>query len=187
MFEIYKDALQEEIIFIGNEINFNHYKNIILVGLHVKEFVWVEDFIKTYTSKLPVDRRENALNYNLAEVYFQQNNYQKVIELLREVEYKNLIYALGGKLMLLKTYYELNEIAALDSLVDSFRIYLRRNRTISKDVREQYMNVLKFVKKLSGIAPYDRVGLEKVKEQIHECKALAAKNWILEKVQELEK
>lgn len=184
LFEIYKDTLKNEIIFINNEMTFNHYKNIITIGLHVKEFEWVEEFIQIYTPKLPKLHQENALTYNLAQVYFSKKDYPKVIEQLREVEYKNLIYALGGKLMLLKTYYELDEIAALDSLIDSFRIYLRRNRTISKDVRQQYMNVLKFVKKLSGLAPYDKAGLEKVTKEIHECKALAAKNWILEKVGE---
>ncbi len=184
LFNIYKDTLVEEIIFIGNEINLNHYKNIITISVQIKKFDWVENFIQTYTSKIPEAYRDNALTYNLARVYFAKKDYPKVIEQLREVEYKNLIYALGGKLMLLKTYYELDEIAALDSLIDSFRIYLRRNRTISKDVRQQYMNVLKFVKKLSGLAPYDKVGLEKVTKEIHECKALADKNWILEKVEE---
>lgn len=184
LFEIYKDTLDKEIIFISNEIAFNHYKNIITIGLHIKEFEWVEEFIQIYAPKLPKAHQDNALIYNLAQVSFSKKDYQKVIELLREVEYKNLIYALGGKLMLLKTYYELDEIAALDSLIDSFRIYLRRNRTISKDVRQQYMNVLKFVKKLSGLAPYDKAGLEKVTKEIHECKALADKNWILEKVGE---
>lgn len=184
LFEIYKDTLIREIIFINNEITLNHFKNIITVGVQIKEFSWVEDFIQTYTSKLPKAHQENALTYNLAKVYFHKKDYQKVIVQLREVEYKNLIYALGGKLMLLKTYYELNEYAALDSLIDSFRIYLRRNRTISKDVRQQYMNVLKFVKKLSGLAPYDKTGLAKVTKEIHECKALADKNWILEKVAE---
>ena len=184
LFEIYKDSLTTEIIFIGNEINFNHYKNIITVGVQIKEFDWVENFIQTYTPKLPKAHQENALTYNLAKVYFHQKDYEKVIEQLREVEYKDLIYALGGKLMLLKTYYELKEHTALDSLIDSFRIYLRRNRTISKEVRQQYMNVLRFVKKLASLAPYDTKGLEKTKQQIQECKALADKNWILEKVEE---
>ncbi|MFT4973726.1 MAG: hypothetical protein ACI9JY_002936, partial [Saprospiraceae bacterium] len=184
LFEIYKDTLIREIIFVNNEITLNHYKNIITVGVHIKEFEWVENFIQNYTPKLPKNHQENALTYNLAKVFFSKKDYLKVIEQLREVEYKTLIYALGGKLMLLKTYYELNEIAALDSLIDSFRIYLRRNRTISKDVRQQYMNVLRFVKKLSGLAPYDKAGLAKVTKEIHACKALADKNWILEKVGE---
>ena len=91
---------------------------------------------------------------------------------------------MGGKLMLLKTYYELNETMTLDSLIDSFSIYLRRNRLISKEVKQQYMNVLRFTKKLSNIPKYDKNAVEKIKIQINNCKALASKNWLLEKVQE---
>ena len=76
-----------------------------------------------------------------------------MIEQLQEVEYKNHVYALGGKLTLLKTYYELKEYIALDSLTDSFRIYIRRNKIISREVKQQYLNVLRFVKKLSSTIP----------------------------------
>ena len=86
--------------------------------------------------------------------------------------------------MLLKTYYELKEVNALDSLIDSFRIYLHRNKLISRDVRQQYMNVLRFVRKLPLEKTYDKESVQKLKGQIESCKALAAKQWLLEKVDE---
>lgn len=187
LFEIYKTLLERDILLENGVLAPQDYKNIITVGLYIKEFDWVENFIRTYTEKLPPADQENAKTYNLAKVYFQQAHYEKVIEQLREVEYQNLNYALGGKLMLLKTYYELNEYLALDSLMDSFRIYLRRNKLISKDVRQQYLNVLRFVKKLSNIRPGDEVALAKTRQQINDCKALADKSWILQKLAELEK
>ena len=187
LFDIFKTLIQNDIIFKNGILDPQDYKNIITVGLYAKKFEWVEDFIQTYTGRLPKDNQENALNYNLAKVYFHQKQYDKVIEQLREVVYKNPIYALGGKLMLLKTYYELDEVRALDSLIDSFRIYLRRNQLISKAVKQQYLNVLRFVKKLASVAPYDTKALPKIKQQIDRCKALADKKWILEKLQEKEK
>ena len=72
-------------------------------------------------------------------------------------------------------------------MIDSFRIYVLRNKLISRDLRQQYTNVLRFVKRLASLAPYDRKGIKKIKKQIEECKALADKKWILEKVAELEK
>lgn len=163
------------------------YKTITHVGIQVQEFAWTEAFIQEYTPKLPPEERENALTYNLAKVYFAQQQYEKVIEQLREVEYDNLTYALGGKLMLLKTYYELNEYLALDSLLDSFRVYLRRNKVISKEVRQQYLNVLRFIKKLSNVRPGDAAAVAKIEQQIAECKNLADKGWIVQKVEELKK
>lgn len=185
LFLIYKIILKKELLLYKNIFPSQDYKTIITVGLQVKEFEWTETFIQNYTPKLPPEERENALTYNLAKVYFAQQQYKKVIEQLREVEYDNLTYALGGKLMLLKTYYELNEYLALDSLIDSFRVYLRRNQTISKDVRQQYLNVLRFIKKLSNVRPGDRAAITKIEQQIQECKNLADKGWIVSKVEEL--
>ncbi|MCB0640427.1 MAG: hypothetical protein KDC44_02255 [Phaeodactylibacter sp.] len=185
LFAVYRIALEEGIIFEADELPINHYKNIITVGLHVSAFAWIEQFIQQYTGRLPKEHQENALNYNLAKVYFHQGKYDSVIELLREVEYENLVYALGGKLMLLKTYYELQELAALDSLMDSFRIYLRRNKRLSREAKQQYLNVLRFVKKLSNADPYDKASLQKLQSQIEDCKALADKVWIMDKMRAL--
>ena len=185
LFDIFKTLLEERIILKDKIISPQNYKNIITAGLQVKEYLWVENFIQTYTSYLPKAHRENALTYNLAKVYFSQKKYNQVIEQLREVEDKNHVYALGGKLTLLKTYYELKEFQALDSLIDSFRIYIRRNKIISREVKQQYLNVLRFVKKLSTTLRRDKKSIDKIKNQIDKCKALADKKWILEKVEEL--
>lgn len=182
LLSLYQTALDKEIIFENGELDLRHYKNIITISLHVKEFSWVEDFIQNYTHLLPKTDQENALNYNLANVYFHKGEYEKVIEQLREVEYQTIEYALGSKLLLLRTYFELDEDQALDSLVDSFRIYLRRNRLISKDEKQRHLNLLRFTRKLATLAPYDQAGKEKLRLQIEKCKALAAKKWLLGKL-----
>jgi hypothetical protein len=182
LFNINKTLIDKSLISSDGEIAPGNYKNIITVGLMVDESAWVESFIQEYSQYLPKANQDNDLNYNLAKVYFHEKNYHKVIAQLREVEYKNLLYSLGGKLMLLKTYYELKEGNALDSLIDSFRIYLHRNQEISLNVRQQYLNVLRFVRKLPLEKSYDKAALQKLKQQIEGCKALAAKQWLLEKV-----
>ena len=184
LFEILKMQIDQGNVLHNGFITAQSYKNIISVGLHLQQFDWVEEFIQTYTDKLPKENQDNNLKYNLAKVYFYKEEYHEVIEQLREVEYKTLAHSIGGKLMLLKTYFELKETMALDSLIDSFSIYLRRNRLISKDVKQQVMNVLRFTKKLANIPEYDKNAIEKIEIQINNCKALAAKNWLLEKVEE---
>lgn len=186
LFDIFKRAMDAGLLLKDGRLDPQDYKNIITVALFVQAFDWVESFIQDYTSHLPEDNQGNALAYNLAKVYFHQGQYEKVIAQLREVEYQSLVYALGSKLMLLKTYFELGEYLALDSLIESFRIYLRRKGEISRQVRQQYMNVLRFVKKLSNLAPHDRQGLAKIKEEALACEELAAKKWILEKIGEME-
>ncbi|MCU0348259.1 MAG: hypothetical protein MUC59_15060 [Saprospiraceae bacterium] len=183
LFSLYRIALNKEIIFENGQLNPHHYKNIITVGLHIKEFAWVETFIQDYTHRLPKSDQDNALNFNLAQVYFYQKRYDRVIELLQEVEYQNLAYSLGSRVILLRTYFELGEDQALESLIDSYRIFLRRNRLISKEVKQQYLNMLRFTRKLSQLAPYDKKGIEKARQEIENCKSLTGKKWLLEKAE----
>lgn len=185
LFDLYKIALEKKVLLDKDRLDFQHYKNVIAISLKVKEYDWAEYFIQTYTQYLTEEKRENARNFNLANLYFSQQLYDKVIEQLGTVQYKSHLYALGCKTILLKTYFELKEYQALDSLIDSFRIYIRRNKMISKEVQQQYLNLLRFTKKLAGILPRDKQTIEKVNNQIQNCKALAGKNWILEKVKEL--
>lgn len=185
LFELFKKGMQAGLLLKEGLLDPQDYKNIITVGLYVREFDWVEAFIQENTQRLPEAYQENALAYNLAKVFFHKKQYDKVIGQLREVEYKSLVYALGGKLMLLKTYFELGEFLALDSLIDSFRIYLRRKKEISREVRQQYLNVLRFVKRLSTVDTRDRGALAKIRREVESCTALAAKKWILEKIDEM--
>ncbi len=184
LFQLFKMQIETGLILENENISPQNYKNIISVGLHLKVFDWVEEFIQDFTDRLPKENQDNDRIYNLAKVYFYSGDYERVIEQLREVEYRTLVHSLGGKLLLLKTYYELKEYIAMDSLLDSFRIYLRRNRHISREVKQQYLNVLRFIKKLSNIRPGDRQATEKIQAQIQKCKAVAAKRWLSEKADE---
>jgi hypothetical protein len=185
LFVNYQLMLKQGLMLDEGQMAPQDFKNIITVGLQVKAYDWVEQFIQEYTSQLPAPNQENALTYNLAKVYFAQKKYGKVIEQLREVAYSTHIYALGGKQILLKTYYETDEFLPLDSLIQSFRAYLRRNRVISKDVREQYLNFLRFLKRLSYIDPHKKDKLEKLRADIQLCSSVAQKSWLLEKINEM--
>ncbi len=187
LFELFKTQIKHGIVIENGEIHPQDYKNFISVGLNQKAFEWVESFVQNFSQKLPKENQDNNVNYNLAKIYFHQGDYEKVIEQLREVEYKTMVHSLGGKLMLLKTYYELKEFMVLDSLLDSFRIYIQRNRLISRSLKQQYLNMLRFTKKLANTPEYDKKSLEKIKTQITSSKALVAKWWLLEKVAEREK
>lgn len=185
LFALYRIALRQEIIFDNGELDPHHYKNIITTSFYVREFAWAENFIQEFTPRLPKADQENALQYNLAQLYFHKGEFKQVIGQLREVEYQTLAYALGSKLLLLRTYFELGEEQALDSLIDSFNIYLRRNKFMSNENKKQYLNAVRFTKKMAAVAPYDKEAIRKIKSQIEACQAVAVKKWLLEKVDAL--
>ncbi len=183
LYSLYFTMLRRKTLFNHvDELDERHYKNIITLGVRLKDYEGVESFILEYSPKLKKEHRENALTYNLAHLYFAKEEYNKVIGQLSRVEYKDIFYALGSKLMLLKTYYELDEFAALDSQIDTFRIYLRRNKLISGKMKTQYMNFLKYLKKMVSIPKFEKENFRKLEEDIERTVEVNNKNWLKEKI-----
>ncbi|MFK7947940.1 MAG: hypothetical protein AB8G11_10135 [Saprospiraceae bacterium] len=185
LFDIYKTLIETKIILNKGIIVPWDYKNITSVGLRVGEYKWVEKFIKNYNQHLPKDHQKNTLTYNLAILHFYKKDYNEVITLLRDMSYKDVFDALQGRWLLLKTYYELDEYDALDALIDSFRIFLRRNKSISKSYQKMYMNAIKFLQKIMKVPYESKSSAEKLYIQIKECSPIAERRWLLQKLEEI--
>jgi len=145
----------------------------------------VEKFIHDFNHKIPELNRDNTVTYTLAQLYFYQKKYDKVIEQLRNVEYDDVSYNLNSKTMLLMTYFETDEYEPLYSLFESFRTYLNRQKELSSDRKALYKNLIKFTKKLTKIMPGDKAEVKRLKEEIAATGNVASLNWIQEKIEEL--
>lgn len=185
-FNIIKNMVDQEILVENGQLPEAVFKNFITVSMGAGEFAWTEQFIQNYAPYLPARIRENARMFNLAYLSFYQKNYQKAIEYLRDVEYSDVVYALGAKSILLRTYYEQGEYLALDSLVDSFKIFLRRNKVISKNLKREYNNFLNLVKKLTTVTASDKKAIADLHRRVKETSHSMPKNWLLKKIAEIE-
>lgn len=187
-FNVFVILVEKGLLLTDGELSPWHFRNIVSAALRLGKFEWTENFIADYQKYLPETMKENAVTFNLAMLYFYQKNHNKVIELLRTVEYEDLSYNLNSKSMLLQTYYELDEIEPLYSLMDSFRTYLNRHKNFSADKRIHYTNLIKFTKQLTKIMPGDKKAIEKLKKEIEEAepKGIASITWLKGKIAELE-
>lgn len=186
-FSLQKKTVQLGLLLENGALSEAVFKNMITIGLRVGEFSWTENFIEEYHPFLPAGIRENARTFNLANLYSHQKKHARVIELLSNVEYSDLVYALGSKLILLRTYYESGEFLALDSLTDSFRIFVRRNKQMSKDLKREYTNFLNFLSKIANISKESPKNIQGLKKKIEDSPFVISKKWLLEKIDELGK
>ena len=186
LFDVYRDYLEKGLIYIDGELDPFHFKNIVTAALRLGKDSWTKDFIYSNEKRLPENSRENAVTFNLARLYYYQKNYEKVIELLQEVEYEDIVYSLSSKSLLIATYYESDEIEPLYSLLDSFRVYLNRRKDIPDRWRKNHQNLVRFTKKLVRIIPGDDKAIEKIKKEIDESDGIADVKWLKEKIAELE-
>ena len=184
-FDIMVDFLEKGIIFLDDHLEAQVFNNIVVTALRLEKFSWAEEFIKKYQIKLKNIQRENVVVFNTARLHWYRKNFDKVIELLREVEYEQIDYSLISKTMLLTTYYDTDEIEPLYSLLESFRAFLNRHKEIPERRRKYYLNLIRITKKLTNIAPHDKKAIEKLKKEVTENSTIATDPWLLEKIEEL--
>lgn len=185
IFELYQTLSENEIIFQDGYLSQWDYKNMTAVGLRLEEYKWVRDFIENYKEKLPPEDRDNAYSYNKALYHYHLKDYDKTLELLRDVEFTDVYYHLDYKSLLVKTYYATEEFEALHSLMDTFYVYLRRNKLISDYNKESYNNFLKVVKKLIRVRYKSPGKIDEFERQLNDIRPIANLSWIQKKLADL--
>jgi len=88
--------------------------------------------------------------------------------------------------MLMATFYELDDIDPLFSLMESFRTYLNRQKSLPPRKVRNYLNLIRFTKRLARLIPKDHEAINKLKEDVLKEKGAVNANWLLEKIAELE-
>lgn len=194
LFNIYEQQLNKSLLLQDLYLFEWHYKNIVTIGLRLNKTEWIYQFIHQYKSFLPEEVREHAFSFNLASYYYAIKDFDKVLELLIQIEYRQIQYNLGAKALLLRTYFEIGEAEATLSLADSFRQFLIRNKSIPANRVQGFMNLIKYTKKIvvigfkKGVVSKDKWKsiLQKTENEIKTTQPLYNKAWVLEKLKELE-
>lgn len=177
--KLYKEGIENEAFMENGYLSRYTYTNISLAGIGLKEFDWTEQFIHDYREKIEQRFRESAFHYNLALLYFRKMDYNKALELLSQAEFKDVLHNLDARRMLLRIYYDLGETEALFSLLDSFSIFLRRQKGIGYH-RNHYGNLLAFTRRLLQLSPDNPKAREALRHELEKTVEVAEKKWLLE-------
>jgi len=190
LFKLYQAQLMTDLLLEKGYLLEWHYKNIVTVGLRLQEFDWVLEFIEDFKESLHPDVFQNAYRYNLAAYCYDTLQYQRVLDLLGQVEFKDIRYSLGAKSILLRTYYDLEEYTALESHSHAFKVYLNRNKLISDYRKKGFYHLIKFTERLAKlkedlafISPQKtHHKLSKIQADIEASEPIFNKKWLLDKV-----
>ena len=184
IYKLYKFGIESNSIHIGNVAS---YRNIAYFACKEEKFEWALEFIEKYKKELPEEDRQSAYSFTKARTLWYSKDWEGVIRTLRNVEYKALTYNLLARAYILTCYFELDDFEPLDSLIKSFKVYLRRKRNVSKARKDSFYNfitALDHLMKASERSDYKRI--IKAKEVIANNPSTRNKDWLTEKIEELE-
>jgi hypothetical protein len=183
VFELYQNGLQSGVFIEQDHISRFTYTNIAMAGLRLREFGWTYQFLLDYRDRLPENGRQGTYAFNLARYFCEKGDYERAMPLLQEMAFDDVLHNLAARAMLLRMYFETSAGIALESLMTSWSVYLRRKRQIPPQQREAYQHLIQFTRKLWGLPRRDRRLRRLLAEEIAATVPVAEKDWLLRQLE----
>jgi len=186
IFELFKKGIELKVYVNKEIISDVHFYNIVNVACRVKEYTWAKAFIQK--NKTYLQEEKDLANLSLANVYFKEQNYNKTLILLRDIQFHEKYYDLIARGLTLRVFYEKKETKKLIShYCNSFKKFLedkKVNKYFKGNILDNYKVLIKYVRIL--IRETRNLPKDEIVQNLNDEKHLLFKGWILEKVKQLE-
>ncbi len=190
-FELYKLGINNGAFLEKGYLSRFSFKNIVTLGLKLKEYVWTEKFVIENIKHLEEKYKESSFAYNMANIAYEKKDYEKALQLLQKADYDDIFIMLANKNILLKIYYELEYNEPLEYLIGSMLMLIRR-RGLEQVYKNNYTNICNVVKKLYVVKTTlleDKKMLNNKKKlllkYIQNTKPLTERDWLLKQLEKL--
>lgn len=149
-FEIYIYAIENKFLLENNEISRFSFTNVVSLGIKLKQLEKTDAFIKKYAALLANEYKQNTIDFNTAKLHFSKKEYEKALKILLTNEFKDTIWNLNAKFILLKIYFETKEINAFKVQLKAFKLFISRKSSVGYH-QEYFSNVVNSFKILYRI------------------------------------
>ena len=193
LFQLYQYQLENGIIFEQGQLAHTDFKNVVTVGLRLKEHEWVKLFLESYREKVDIRYRDNVYNFSLASFFFETGQSSAAISLLKKIVFTDVFYDISARHLLLKIYFEHSEIESARYHIEAFRNFLKRNKSISNQTRLLHDNCLKIAYQMLRLKDKKPVltktewqkEIEKLERILQQTSPVANKVWLSSEIHHL--
>jgi len=188
-FELNKQAVEKQWIFRAEPLSAIRFLNIVSIARSVGELEWARYFIDTFGINLSKDIRNDIKSISHATVDFKEGLYDEVTKRLLGNKFKNILYEVYERAILLQCYYELNlnynESFFLD-FARAFKGFLRRKcgESLTENFAQGFLSFIRFACRLRKNYRNERDAIS-ILEDIKSCDNVVYKGWLIEKAGEL--
>lgn len=162
------------------------FRNFILSAINANEQNTAEEFIKQFFHKLDPKTRDSSVNLAFASLYFSKKQYNNALDALSKVRQINVFFKHDVKSILLKIYFEMNQIEPALELIDSYKHFLKSNKDIPGVRQKAVLNYLKITEELLLFKTGKRKKtLGEISSEISSINLISNTTWLLEKINEL--
>ncbi|MFK7809921.1 MAG: hypothetical protein AB8F74_19105 [Saprospiraceae bacterium] len=178
---IYKEGLRTELLLLNGILSHFTYRNIVAKAIVTKAYDWAEDFLHQYKSFLSEKYKESTFNFNTAWLAYERKDYDKALTHLNKSNFNDLLLNLSAKTIAMKIYFEIDAFDLLFAHLEAMKKFINRKEIIAYHKRN-YLNTIKFTKKMLDLPLADRAVRKKLREEIDATPEVAEKRWLLERL-----
>ncbi len=179
--DLYKSGLEADLLLENGHLSPFAFNNITAIAIREGELDWSAHFVEQYQTKLEPKHREANYRLNLARIAFAQQHYDDALLYLQKADYKDLYNNLISKTLQMKIYYLTQEMDVLDAHLQSMEAFIRRQRIFGYH-RTNYLNIVKYAKKLAMHKATSRTEREKLAVKIAAEPHFTEREWFLEQL-----
>lgn len=164
----------------------NNFRDYVYIGLALRKFRWVEDFINKYGKELPSEFREDEINLSYAKLNIAYRHYEKSLSNLKEIRTVNYLLYLDSSVFKLCCYYELGKFEEAFLEIDKIRHYLRNHKEIPDVHKEPGLHFVRIYQKLlkaNSMPEKSEAGY--LEKEVMKLMSVSRKDWLVEKIAEL--
>lgn len=203
LLQLYQFGLSEGLLLQNGLLRGIHYTSIAIQAAYLKQFDWAHDFLENYSSLVPDDEKDYAVNLAYAYWHFHKGVAQtnrkdllKAQEYLSAIPYKLLENDLRIRSLHLRILYEYevleqkNENILLDNY-QAFKAYLSRNQELSVGKKHSYTRFIDALKLLTQLQMEQdpkkmHAQMKKLKSILNGTDDVISKPWLLAKINDYE-
>lgn len=163
------------------------FRDFVVIGLKVKEYNWVEDFIKEYSKHLHPSFREEEKSIALIKLYAEKKDYIRALRIINnQKRTKNHVHSIDLYKYKIMIYYEMKYFDELELIVDNLRHFLQKEGLveIQKNATIDFAGIMNRLIKIYK-NPLREGLVEFIQELNSSKKYISDKKWFLEKANEL--
>jgi len=189
VFELYQIMHEKDLLRENALIDVGKLKNVVTVSCRADEFGWAAEVIEHYRSSIQQPIRNSVCHFNFGLIAFYKKDYREAIRHFIRVDKVNLIYDVNCRIMLLKSHYETDQEYD-ERTMQIFRSagkYIMENKSLSSAHRKAYKNFIQALINLYRIRHQaTKITLERLKEKLEKFEVFTDKQWLMDKIGELE-
>jgi hypothetical protein len=187
LFKLYNEKLNQNLTedLKINSYTFNHFRDFVFIGIAIKDFKWVENFIEKYSGLLPEELRDDEIKISYAKLDFEKKNFERSLSNLKKIKATHYLLYIDTSMYKLYNNYELGEFEESYLEIDKLKHYFSNNKIIPKSHSLNIQNFLMIYKKLLKFKT-EPIKIEPgyLEKEIKGIKDISNKEWLLEKIAE---